>query len=242
MVIWYDILKLGEGASMYFAVDIDGTIAGANIPLLLSLCNKKLKLGIDEGRLQGIRYEDFLALPEVMTHRSTVGERRFAWNLRLLALDPEHQVDMVPLDHAAAAVTRLAQQGTLAYYTARVTSLEALNVQIARATTRWLAKHGFPAPSDVVICTSPKDKLSRLSSLIQETGENVMLIDDHYEQLLSDVSLLDERDSAALDSSLILCAFGAREVPTHPLLRVVALSDWSQVDLALHAAKEGVLS
>jgi hypothetical protein len=43
-VIWYDILKPGEGASMYFAVDIDGTIAGANIPLLLSLCNKKSRL------------------------------------------------------------------------------------------------------------------------------------------------------------------------------------------------------
>jgi uncharacterized HAD superfamily protein len=239
MVIWYDILKSGEGASMYFAVDIDGTIAGANIPLLLSLCNKKLKLGIDEKQLQGVGYEDFLALPEVMAHRATVGERRFAWNLRLLALDPEHQVDMVPLDHAAAALTRLAQQGTLSYYTARVTSLEALNAQMARATTRWLAKHGFPVPSDVVFCDSPQDKLERLTSLIRETGEQVILIDDQEAPLLAAVYLLPEQDRTALDG-LTLYAFGVRAVRGSAPLRVIALPDWSQVEIVLHALMEGV--
>jgi len=239
MVIWYDILKSGEGASMYFAVDIDGTIAGANIPLLLSLCSKKLKLGIDEERLQGIGYEDFLALPEVMAHRATVGERRFAWNLRLLALDPEHQVDMVPLDHAAAAVTRLAQQGTLAYYTARVTSLEALNAQMARATTQWLATRGFPASSNVVFCGSPKDKLERLASLIRETGEQVILIDDQDAHLLAAVSLLAEQDRAAL-AALTLYTFGVHAVRAPAPLRVVALPDWSQVEIVLHAVMEGV--
>src|SRR5260370_34248508 len=98
MVYYAHTYRVEGAAAMYFAIDIDGTIAGSNIPLFVSLCNRKLKLGIDEKRLQGIGYEDFLTLPEVMTHRATVGERRFAWNLRLLALDPEHQVDMLPLD------------------------------------------------------------------------------------------------------------------------------------------------
>src|SRR5437764_13370046 len=37
---------------IHFLLDVDGTMAERNTSVLMALCNKKLKLGIDENRLQ----------------------------------------------------------------------------------------------------------------------------------------------------------------------------------------------
>ncbi len=218
---------------MQIFLDVDGTIARNNRALYVALCNRKLKLGIDEERLAGLPYEEFFTLPEVTAYRERVGEKRYQWSLHLLTLDPELQRQMEIIDGAVEGARLLVQSGDLRYCTSRKTTWhEDLNAAMARATHYWLKVNGFPNHQQVVFCTSPREKLSFCAARIEETGEEIVLVDDLYECLLSEVGELEARRRELLQLQLTLWAFGAREchLPEHTPFRVVAFPAWDQIE------------
>jgi hypothetical protein len=226
---------------MRILLDVDGTIARNNRVLYLTLCNLVLKLGIDEERLSEMSYEEFYLLPEVTAYREREGEQRYLRNVRIIAHAPELQRRMEVIEGAIDGAWMLSRQGTLGYCTARKTDrLEKLDKALARSTHDWLESNGFPNPQDVFFCTSFLEKLSFCAAHIEETGEDVMLVDDSYEQLLSKVDQLEASQRDLLRQHFTLLAFGAQDVPEHAPVRVVALPTWKQVEQAIqHIGKEG---
>jgi len=226
---------------MRIFLDVDGTIACGNQALYLTLCNLALKLGIDEERLVGLTYDEFYALPEVTAYREWVGEQRYETNVRIIAHTPILQRHLEVVDGAINGARFLAQLGNLCYCTARKTArYEKLDEAMASATRDWLEARRFPNPQDVVFSTSFLEKLSFCAAHIEETGEDVMLVDDSYEQLLDRIDQLEAGQRDLLRQHFMLLAFDAREVPEHAPVRVVALPSWSQVELAIqHIGKEG---
>jgi len=215
---------------MHIFLDVDGTIACDNQALYLSLCNLALKLGIDEERLAGLTNDEFYVLPEVTAYRKQVGEQRYNTSVRIIAHTPILQRHLEVVDGAIDGARFLAQSGDLRYCTARKTARhEDLDEAMARATRDWLAASGFPNPQDVIFCTSLLEKLSFCAAHIGKTGEEVVLVDDSYEQLLSEIDQLETRQGDLLRQHFTLLAFGAQEAPEHAPLRVVALPTWDQV-------------
>lgn len=226
---------------MRIFLDVDGTIACGNQALYLTLCNLALKLGIAEERLAGLTYDEFYALPEVTAYREQVGEQRYNTNVRIIAHTPILQRHLEVVDGAINGARFLAQSGNLCYCTARKTArYEKLDEAMASATRDWLEASGFPNPQDVVFCTSFLEKLSCCAAHIEETGEDVMLVDDSYEQLLSRVDQLEASQRDLLSQHFTLLAFEAQEAPEHAPVRVVALPSWNQVKQAAQRIdKEG---
>jgi hypothetical protein len=225
---------------MYILLDVDGTIASDNQALYLSLCNLALKLGIDEERLAGLTYDEFYVLPEVAAYREQVGEQRYNTNVRIIAHTPILQRHLEVIDGAVNGACFLAQSGNLRYCTARKTArYEELDEAMASATCDWLEASGFPNPQDVIFCTSLLEKLSFCAAHIGKTGEDVVLVDDLYEQLLIEFEKLAVRHRTLLQQHFTLLAFGAQEVPEHELLRVVALPTWDQVEQATQRINKG---
>jgi len=226
---------------MRIFLDVDGTIACDNQALYLTLCNLALKLGIAEERLAGLTYDEFYALPEVTAYREQAGEQRYETNVRIIAHTPILQRHLEVVDGAINGARFLAQSGNLCYCTARKTArYEKLDEAMASATRDWLEARGFPNPQDVFFCTSFLEKLSFCAAHIEETGEDVMLVDDSYEQLLDRIDQLEAGQRDLLRQHFMLLAFDAQEVPEHAPVRVVALPSWSQVELAIqHIGKEG---
>jgi len=219
---------------MRILLDVDGTIARNNRVLYLMLCNLVLKLGIDEERLSELSYEEFYFLPEVAAYREREGEHRYMRNVRIIAHAPELQRRMEVIEGAVDGAWRLSRQGTLGYCTARKTDrIEKLDEALARSTHDWLEANGFPNPQDVFFCTSFFEKLSFCAVHIEETGEDVILIDDSYEQLLNKIDQLEAGQRDLLRQHFTLLAFGAEEEPEQAPVRVVALPSWSQVELAI---------
>jgi len=220
---------------MRIFLDVDGTIARNNRVLYLTLCNLVLKLGIDEERLSELSYEEFYFLPEVIAYREREGEQRYNTNVRIIAHAPELQRRMEVIEGAIDGAWRLAQHGTLGYCTARKTDrIEKLDEALARSTHDWLESSGFPNPQDVFFCTSFLEKLSFCATHIEETGEDVMLADDSYEQLLDRIDQLEASQRDLLKQRLTLLAYGAQEVPEQAPVRVVALPTWKQVEQAIY--------
>jgi hypothetical protein len=216
---------------MYIFLDVDGTIACDNQALYLSLCNLALKLGIDEERLVGLTYDEFYALPEVTAYREQVGEQRYNTNIRIIAHTPILQRHLEVVDGAINGARFLAKSGNLCYCTARKTArFEELDEAMARATREWLEASGFPNPQDVIFCTSLLEKLSFCAAHIGKTGEEVVLVDDSYERLLSEFKKLVARQRTLLQQHFTLLAFGAQEAPEHAPFHVAALPMWDQIE------------
>ena len=221
---------------MEILIDVDGTISKYNQTLYLAICNRKLKLGIDEELLSNMNTSDFFALPEVTAYRTRIGEQRYQWNLQLLGLDPELQRQMDIIDGAIEGTHYLEQMGVLGYCTARKTIWhERLNEAMARATRYWLKVNGFPHHQDTVFVTGPLEKLRYCATHIEETGEEIILIDDSYEHLLGSANELPEEQHDLLRKHLTLWAFGAKELklPEDTPLRALSFPAWNQVEQML---------
>lgn len=221
---------------LHFLLDIDGAMAERNTAVLIALCNKQLRLGIDESRLQVLRYPEFLLLPEVMRYRQRMGERNFERALHWLELDPHHLIHMYPLKGAVAGATRLANMGSVTYYSSRKTpSSQALNEQMARATHLWLALHHFPHPDNVLFYDRPQDKLCQITQLTERSDYRLVVIDAHYEQVLATLSSLSQFMLKRVQRLLTLYAFGTTEVIGKEAIEVIAFPSWEYTDACVEA-------
>jgi hypothetical protein len=225
-----------EGRMIHFLLDIDGTIVERNTSVFMALCNTKLKLGIEESRLQTLHYHEFLLLPEVVRCRQRLGDSNFERALYWIELDPYHRMHMYPLKHAITGVSQLAKIGIFTYYSTQKTHYSASHhTQMMQTTRTWLAIHHFPGPDRVLFYHDPLDKLCGLTELAMSNAYHCVVIDAHYGQLLADFSSLNQKLLKKIRYSFTLYAFGVIDVMQTDTIEVVAFPGWEHTSACLQS-------
>jgi hypothetical protein len=221
---------------IHFLLDIDDAIAERNTSVFLSLCNTKLKLGIEESRLQTLHYHEFLLLPEVVRCRQRLGDSNFERALHWVELDPYHRIHMYSFRHAIAGINQLAKIGTITYYSTQETYDSAqLRTQMMQATRTWLTIHHFPSPDRVLFYHNPLDKLCSITELAMSNAYHLVVIDAHYGQLLADLSSLNPNLLKKIRYSFTLYAFGVIDVVPSDVIEVVAFPGWEHTNTCLQS-------
>jgi hypothetical protein len=156
--------------------------------------------------------------------------------LTWLELDPHHLINMHPLKHAVAGVSRLANMGSLVYYSTRKTpSSKQLNAQMSQATRTWLALHHFPHPDRVLFYDKPQDNLCQITQLTARSNYHLIVIDADYEQVLTTLSSLSQFMLQKVQRLLTLYAFGRAEVISQEAIHVVPFPTWEHTDACIEA-------
>jgi hypothetical protein len=221
---------------IHFLLDIDDTIAECNTSVFMALCNAKLKLGIEESRLQALHYHEFLLLPEVICCRQRLGDRNFERALHWIELDPHHRMHMYPLKHAVAGISQLAKMGALTYYSTHKMHYSAqLQTQMMQATRTWLAIHHFPCSDRVLFYHDALDKLCGITELAMSNAYHLVVIDAHYGQLLADLSSLNQNLLKKIRYSFTLYAFGVIDVVQSDIIEVVEFPGWEHTNACLQS-------
>ncbi|GER87991.1 hypothetical protein KDW_21530 [Dictyobacter vulcani] len=213
---------------MKIAVDIDGTLCWANLPVFLNECNTLFDLKIDRETLAKIESkQEFYALPEVQSVRkqNEYIERELAW----IQFREKCLLTVLLVDDAVEGVAKLAQLGQLAYYTARHSRLLDVQIEIERATKQWLKQHHFINDTKVVFCNEIRGKVRKMVKLAK--SDWVLLIDDNYQSIIEEINQLPCTDYKLLCEKLTLVAIHA-ETGDLPLtdLNVVALPYWDEIE------------
>jgi hypothetical protein len=219
-----------------FAIDIDGTIAGAS-SIFGAYFNQELRLGLSPEEEQKIRWYDSLRKHSaVVEYRKKNNERFLEVCIRYREYFPAMLAREV-LAGAVEGVTALAKWGDVQYITIRVSRDTEVNEQIQAATRQWLRKYNFPNPDNVAFCTSFQEKLQLLA---EQPLYPIILIDDRsssdlltcYENLMQNpechelVHLIHER--------ITFVAFGKEELPEKTLgLRMLAFPSWEHSAIPL---------
>lgn len=217
---------------MQILIDIDGTLCFDNRAFFFQLCNTTFALGIAAERLAGMTRADFLIQPQVIALRSQLGADLFAHKLGWLNFHPQALLAALPIAGAVEGVTRLAELGSVSYYTARFSHNDQRQASIASSTRQWLVNHKFINPQHVVFCDGIQHKLHLLMQLAQNTGEHIVLVDDSHERLLAHVaSIADKQERLTFLSMFTLVAARAKELPaqTHDV-EMLTLPHWSNVN------------
>lgn len=228
--MWEDV----ERCMIHFLLNIDDAIAERNTSVFMALCNAKLKLGIDESRLQTLHYHEFLLLPEVVSYRQRLGERNFERALHWIELEPHHRIHMYPLKYAIAGISQLAKIGTLTYYSMHQMHCSTqFQVQMMQATRAWLAVHHFPCSDRVLFYHDAYDKLCSITELAMGNAYHLVVIDAHYGALLADLASLNQNLLKKIQYSFTLYAFGTTEVVQSDTIEVVAFPGWEHTDACI---------
>ena len=217
---------------MTILVDIDGVLACNNVPQLLALYVKSLKLPISDEQLAQVKTKEvFHLLPEVQAYIENVGLGRYQSQLARLQWHPGYVMQCLLIRGASEGVKYLAGKADeLGYCTARMISFhDEWNRDLARATHMWLRKQQLPNSDQVLFCDGFKAKLMAIVTYLREhSGAHVLLIDDSANDLLLAYTQLDVNDQHILQNGLTLVAFGYDESVDHPV-QVVPLADWTRV-------------
>lgn len=228
-------------------LDIDQTLAGGVVEAHMRLYNRRLGLNMSELAILAARqYAKTFDVPEIIGYRNpedaTLTEEReanFQATRAEIRTSPEVHLDLQSLPGSKAGVetllTTLAQVQDVSYYTVRPTEVE-------EATKEWLRRHDYPNPEQVVICSSPEDKLRKIIEhqvffLAEEDRGPVILVDDSLKELLQAADVVGQ-DAAYREGLkyIVLIGFGDTQhlegtfYPTTGL-RVLSLPSWKQQHL-----------
>jgi uncharacterized HAD superfamily protein len=214
-----------------FAVDIDQTICGSNAhEVYARFHNEDLDLHIEPIVLDQLTsYRDFFFLPQVVSFRQAHEQEWNASRRRAIAT-PSVLEAFLPISNAASGIERLAQSGTVCYYTAR-------SPEVRAVTQDWLKRYHFPCSQAVCCCESIERKVLALAEH-QPDDEPIVLVDDrghtHFLAMLK--RLQEDQRIRDLTRRLAILAFGASssELPEQSLCPVIALPCWSELERVLH--------
>ena len=224
---------------MRIFIDIDGTIAFCNGPVVCMLCNDKWSLGITEERMELVEWiTDFQAMPEVQARCEERGQERFNYELGWMKFHPEAILADIVATGSQEAISKLAQLGMIAYCTARYSESEEWHQPIVESTHRWLEKHQFPNANDVIFCNRIEGKLHYLLAQARETDEHLVLIDDSYPRILELVGQMSSADRELLCRKLTLVAFASTSPPIGDLY-TLSLRRWRDIDLVISSLEQG---
>lgn len=234
--------KEGIKNAVLFAIDIDGTIAGAST-IFGAYFNEELGLDLPQEEINKIRwYTSLLQHPAVVAYRKENNQRFLEVCERYQEYAPA-MLEREVLVGAVEGVISLTKWGDIRYFTIRISQNQQVNAQIQIATRRWLSEHGFPNSSNVAFCTSFQDKLQRM---VQETHERIILIDDRcstdlltcYERMMQfpEQQELVER----IQQRITFVAFRKDTLPENTLgLRMMTMLSW-QHSLNLRSSLQGI--
>jgi uncharacterized HAD superfamily protein len=216
-----------EKSPMFYAIDIDGTIANPE-PALIAFHNHDFALNLTAEELKST-YIQFLRLPQVATlSRDALEQSR-----QRARMMPEVLLSYEEIEFAGVVLDVLAQYCEITYYTVRALCVE-------EATRTWLQQKGFPSPHHVILCRSVLHKLVQLHAHERETEHRIVLIDDRYQQIITDFARLAAGEFAQIPAwqevarfvqhRLLLVAFGATSLPASTNgLQVVPMQSWRQM-------------
>jgi hypothetical protein len=125
--------------------------------------------------------------------------------------DMEVQKAAIPLPHAVDALECLAKLGRIIYVTLRMPYSEEL-------TRDWLARSGFPSPTQAYCCDHFHSKYIQAYSHLQE-GEHLVMIDDHCRFLLRGYYRLTQQETkmaTSLRRRMAFISFGSRPIDPIP--------------------------
>jgi hypothetical protein len=166
--------KEGIKNAVLFAVDIDGTIAGAS-RIFGAYFNQELGLELPQEEIKKIRwYTSLRQHPAIVAYRKENNQRFLEVCERYQEYTPAMLAREV-LVGAVEGVISLAKWGAIRYFTIRISRDQQVNAQIQITTRQWLSEHGFPNSSNVAFCASFQEKLQRM---VQEPHAQIILIDD----------------------------------------------------------------
>lgn len=213
-------------------VDVDGTVAGRNINVLLPLYNEYFHLELTEEQLQSIQTQrEFERLEPVQAFRQRMGEERYIFLKQFVCYDPRHIAQARVLSGAVEGVQRLAGiTECLGYCTARTSNNDKWSSSLRRVTYQWLQEHAFPCHDQVIYSDSPLGKLQIIAEELMTQKQPIVLIDDSYQSLVEDFSQLEEAQQAVLQQWLILGAFHSQEEEQAFPIRVLPLPGWEYID------------
>jgi hypothetical protein len=112
-------------------------------------------------------------------------------------------------------------------------------------TQYWLRTWGFPHPEEVLGALCVMNKWVQLAFLLMEQPGSLFLIDDLYDQLITEFDTLQRGEhpkfsrescqdmATCLAERVTLVAFGAKEPVTHATLSVISLPSWQDVSSVL---------
>ncbi len=220
---------------MFFAIDIDGTIAGRNEQRFAEECNRIFNLGMNSEELEHISYITLMEQPALRAYRERVGTEHFETAVYEIAQDPAMLGVLPPFLGAVRGVAQLATVGDVGYYTVRKHRDPERNRQIEQATTQWLARHCFAHPEHIVFCRSVMHKIVQLYEREKDHQYPLVLIDDRWKQVLEAIDEIAAGLYHQITDHLLPCltvvAFGVNALPTITNgFRVERLPSWENLD------------
>jgi len=214
-----------------FAIDIDGTIATANVSEYADYFRKKFQIPLNDIEYITVWWQLF-DHPDI-TGYSHEHPRRYANVVNSLMDDLASVRQLRPLPHACDQVERLTRMGVVKYLVLKYTDM-----LTPEGAQDWLTTHGFPCPDDIVYCPTV---LHKITIILREPGEHV-LIDNQWAYLVASLRMLEvdacynDRLQRALNTilrRLTIVAFGSAAIPERlafPGLRLIALPSWDQLE------------
>lgn len=223
---------------MFFAIDIDGTIAGRNVQQFAYACNEAFHLDLTPRQVERIGYRKLMEHPAMLAYQQQVGVDVFQRTIQKLDLTQEALLTRSVLPGSVEGIERLATLGEIGYYTVRKDPVKSVTVQ-------WLHEQGFSSSENVVCCRSIMQKLVLLG---QQQHERLIFIDDRALQLQEAFFHLEAGEhphllparckqiAAILQTKLTLVAFGSLGIPEQQHgLPLLALPSWEHIDAFIAA-------
>ena len=213
-------------------LDVDQTLNSGLVKVHLNVYNRELNLGLTAEEIDQANqvYGKTFDVPAIYNFRrgrdlnapiekdaeipfDPENEAEFQRVREIIRTSEEVHLGFNTLPGSIEGARALAARGEISYYTVRPH-------EVIGATRRWLNKHNFPNPENVVICDSPEDKLKRIIADKLEphkSDENglptVILIDDSFKQLADAAKKIIANDPSmrVYFEHLILVGFGLPE-------------------------------
>ncbi|GLV61197.1 hypothetical protein KDH_80130 [Dictyobacter sp. S3.2.2.5] len=213
---------------MRIAIDIDGTLCWANLPVFLDECNRQFHLNVDSATLGSLETKEaFYALPEVQAVRSDHPylEDELAW----IEYRERCILASLPLDNAAEGVAKLGAIGDITYYTSRYCEEPKIQIEIEQSTKKWLKLYRFSNKPKIIFCNRIQGKVLEILNIAK--SEYTILIDDSYVRVIEEIHRLKSHEYAVLQERLLLVAMRAYDYEL-PLsgLNLVALPSWEDLE------------
>ncbi len=222
------------------AVDIDGTIAGRNMPRFAARCREHFDLEIEDGP---ISYLQLMQHPTMLAHRSAFANEQFNETIQRIEQAPDMLMSLPVMPGAVEGVQKLSSIGRISYYTVRKSQeTPPDHTAIRDATKAWLALYRFPYPNEIVFCMSVMNKLIRLYNAIRTEAQSVLLIDDMAQSLIEAFHQLkadahpgfSPAESRVITDTLArhmhIVAFGTSSLEITSDLHVIPLPSWQSID------------
>lgn len=235
-----------ERSAIIPIIDIDSTIAGGVVRAHMMTYNSAFPLGMTQEEIDGLEQNPEIKktfdVPQIIALRAQGedAEIRFQEVRASIRTSDDVHRNLTPIPGSQEGVEMIREvYGDVRYYSVRPKEVE-------NPTRWWLTEHNFPNPGNLVICTSPQDKMFKIlrDHVLKrgDSGVNVpenttaVLWDDSYKELIAAAGRLAEQYSVIRRAlgGLVVVGFGADVNTQHgePKVRVINQPRWGSLQVS----------